>query len=59
MNHGDLDANGDPQFNKMHVFSYTKLKAGMNHRTEEQLHQMMKEMKISNKNYYLLKEKKV
>lgn len=43
----------------MHVFTYTKAKAGMKERNEQQLKAMMKEMKVSNRNYYLLKEKKV
>ena len=49
----------DPHFNKMHVFNYTKHKAGMEEKTEEQLSNMMKDMKVSNKMYYILKEKKV
>ena len=31
----------------------------MKERNEQQLKAMMKEMKVSNRNYYLLKEKKV
>ena len=31
----------------------------MDERNEDALHTMMRDMKVSNKNYYLLKEKKV
>ena len=43
----------------MHVFNYTKAKAGMAERTEDQLKSMMRDVKVSNRNFYLLKEKKV
>ena len=43
----------------MHAFNFAKHKAGMNVKSEEQLHSMMKDMKLSNKNYYRIKERKV
>jgi len=60
MESGALDKDADPkEFNKMHVFHYAKHKAGMHTRSEEQLHSMMKDMKVSNRHYYKVKEKKV
>lgn len=54
-----IEDSEDPHFNKMHVFTYSKQKAGMASKTEEQLSNMMKDMKVSNKMYYILKEKKM
>jgi len=43
----------------MHMFHFACQKAGMKDHNEEALQAMMREMKVSNKNYYVLREKKV
>ena len=41
------------------MFHFACQKAGMKDHNEEALQAMMREMKVSNKNYYVLREKKV
>ena len=49
----------EASFNKMNMLHFTKQKAGMSYRSEAQVKEMMKEMKVSNRNYYLIKERKI